>query len=159
VKEGDRLVLVRLAESIPGLGRVVVPTGVVRVTGNGGPRRAEIVAQYDAISCSDRLVLPGEAVEPGAAARSAWTGATGRVVWVGGDALLPSLQHSVIVDLGTVNGVRPGDEVTISGAGGDVVATASVVRVTRLSASAMIVRRPQAGVVAGLRARVTRKSP
>lgn len=159
VRDGDRLVLVRLAESIPGLGRVVVPTGVVRVIGDGSPRQAEVVAQFDAITCSDRLVLPGEAADPGLDVRPAWTGATGRVVWVNGDAILPSLQHAVIVDLGTVNGVRPGDQVTITGADGDVVATAAVVRVTRLSASAVIVRRPRAGVLAGLRARVTGKSP
>ncbi|HEX9562433.1 MAG TPA: LysM domain-containing protein [Gemmatimonadaceae bacterium] len=161
-REGDRLVLVRPEATLPGLGRVVVPTGVVRLGDAATPRSAEIVAQYDVISCADHVVTASEAAGPPPDARPSRVpdGPTGRVVWVGGEALLPALRHAVIIDIGAAAGVRPGDVISIYAEDGTTeVAAASVVRVDGPTASALIVRRPQAGIVAGLSARVTEKVP
>jgi hypothetical protein len=160
-REGERLILIRPVALLPGLGRVVVPTGVVRLSGTSSPRDAEIVAQFEVIACTDAVVPAMDLSPPPATPPAAISsGPTGRVVWVDGDALLPSLQHAVIVDLGSAAGVRPGDVVSIlAGDDSTVVAAASIVRVDGLTSSAMIVRRPQAGIVAGLSARVTGKVP
>jgi hypothetical protein len=160
-RAGDRFILVRPAVELPGLGRVVIPTGVVRVTGPDAPIRAGVVAQFDIMSCDDRVVAPSVAEIPiDATPEPVASGASGRVVWVGGDALLPALAHSLIVDIGAAAAVRPGDRLTIFAEDNATeVAGAIVVRVDGPTASALITRRPAAGVVIGLPARVTAKLP
>jgi hypothetical protein len=158
---GERFVLVRPGVELPGLGRVVIPTGVVRVTDANAPLRGELVAQFDIVACDDLVVAPTVAEIPiDAVPNPVASGAAGRVVWVGGDALLPGLAHSLIVDIGSAAGVRPGDRITIFAEDNATeVAGAVVVRVDGLTASALITRRPGAGVVSGLPARVTAKLP
>jgi hypothetical protein len=160
-RAGERFVLVRPGVELPGLGRVVIPTGVVRVTDASAPLRGELVAQFDIVACDDLVVAPSVAEIPiDVVPDPVASGAAGRVVWVGGDALLPGLAHSLIVDIGAAAGVRPGDRITIFGEDNATeVAGAVVVRVDELTASALITRRPGAGVVAGLPARVTAKLP
>jgi hypothetical protein len=157
---GDRFVLVRPVGSLTALGTVVVPTGVLRVSAPGSPAVGEIVAQFDVIACRDAVVAAQDAAGTREAAPvPVAAGASGRVAWVGGDALLPALRYAVIVDIGAAAGVRPGDVVSIYAADGTEVAAASVVRVDALSSSALIIRRPQAGIVSGLAARITAKVP
>jgi hypothetical protein len=157
---GSRWLLVRRGPVLPALGTVVVPTGVVRLTSNAGTT-AEIVAQFDAMSCSDAIV---PAVLPPSASRGRLTpvtdGATGTVVWLPGESLLPTLQHALILDIGIESGVRVGDRVTVFGGNGTaVVATAEVVRVDRRSATALVIRQTLGSLAAGLRVRVTEKLP
>ncbi len=157
---GDRLVLVRVGEGLSGLGRVVIPTGVVLGTGAGTTRQGEIVAQFDPISCSDRLILPPAAAPPlGQATSPVTNGSKGRVVWVDSDALLPTLQHTLIVDIGSGGGAKPGDQISVTDGAGSVVATAAIVRVDTRTSSALITSRPQAAIVAGLTARITARVP
>jgi hypothetical protein len=160
-RAGDRFILVRPGAELPGLGRVVIPTGVVRVTEPNAPIRAGVVAQFDIMSCDDRVVTPSVAEIPvDATPNPVASGASGRVVWVGGDAVLPGLAHSLIVDIGAAAAVRPGDRLTIFAEDNATeVAGAIVVRVDGLTSSALITRRPAAGVVIGLPARVTAKLP
>lgn len=160
-RAGDRLVLVRPGAMLYGLGRVVIPTGVVRVTDGSGPIRVEVTAQFDVLSCDDLVVTPGVAEIPLNATPSPVTGgAAGRVAWVGGDALLPGLAHSIIVDIGAAAGVKPGDHITIFSTDQALeVAGAIVVRVDGLTSSALVTRRPGAGVMVGLPARLTGRLP
>lgn len=160
-RAGDRFVLVRPETMLYGLGRVVIPTGVVRVTDGSGPIRAEVTAQFEVLSCSDLVVTPSVVEVPIDAVPAPVTGgAGGRVVWVGGDAILPALAHSIIVDIGAAAGVKPGDHITIFSTDQALeVAGAIVVRVDGLTASALITRRPSAGVMVGLPARLTGRLP
>jgi hypothetical protein len=160
---GSRWLLVRRGPSIPGLGIVGIPTGVARLTSAGtpiSPGEAEVVAQFDAISCADAVLplatiprLP--AVKPVAVA----DGARGRVAWVESESLLPTLQHAMIVDIGLVAGVRPGDRVTIYAEDGSAVAKANVVRVDQRSATVRLVSQALGSLVAGLTVRITEKLP
>jgi hypothetical protein len=155
-----RWLLVRRGPLLAGLGPVVVPTGVVRLTSASAPE-AEIVAQFDAMSCSD-AVLPAVAVPATPRGRPVpvTNGAAGVVAWIASESLLPTLQHALILDLGSGSGARPGDRVTVYGTNGtSVVATADIVRVDGRSATALVVRQSLGSLATGLRVRVTEKLP
>ena len=160
---GSRWILVRRGPVLPGLGPVVIPTGVVRLTSDvasGGTVVAEVVAQFGFVSCND-IVLPASDVPPRHAGTLApvSNGPQGRVAWVADESMLPSLQHALILDIGAASGVRPGDRVTIYGAQGAVVATADVVRVETSSTTVRVVHQTQPKLSAGLQVRVTGKLP
>ena len=159
---GSRWLLVRRGPMLSGLGTVAIPTGVVRLTSavDAAPS-AEILAQFDAMSCTD-VILP--AVVPPALPRGTRTpvtnGASGRIAWVASESLLPTLQHALVLDMGAESGVKVGDLVTVYGPTGNaVVGSAEVVRVDRRSATALVVRQTLGSLAAGLRVRVTEKLP
>lgn len=160
----SRWLLVRRGPVLTGLGAVVFPTAIVRLTSaaaQGQPARAEVVAQFDAMSCSD-AVLPSIATPAPPAGRltPVSDGVRGRVAWVASESMLPTLQHALILDIGTAQGVRLGDRVTIyGGRGGTIVASADVVRVDERSATALVVRQTLGSLAAGLAVRVTEKLP
>jgi LysM repeat protein len=161
---GSRWLLVRRGPLLAGLGSVAIPTGVVRLTsagGSGSPRTAQVVAQYDAMSCTD-VILP--AVVPPATPRGdrltpVTDGASGRVAWVASQSALATLQHALILDIGAASGARPGDRVTVYDGNGSVVASADIVRVERRSSTALVVHQSLGSLAAGLRVRVTEKLP
>jgi len=161
---GSRWLLVRQGPLLSNLGVVAIPTGVIRLTStgaHGAGATAEIVAQFDAVSCTD-VVLPAP-VTPTAPATGRLTtvtnGASGHVAWIAGESLLPTLQFALILDMGARSGVRVGDRVTISAENGSFVATADVVRVDSRSATALVIRQSAGTLAAGLSARVTEKLP
>ncbi len=161
---GSRWLLVRRGPVLFGLGEVGIPTGVVRLTSNtnaGAPAAAEVVAQFDVMSCGD-MVLPIDRMpsRPQGSRTPVTNGARGLVAWVANESLLPSLTHALILDIGAAAGVRLGDRVTIyAGDGTAVVARADVVRVTPRSATVLVVRQSLPSLAAGLPVRVTEKLP
>ena len=161
---GSRWLLVRHGPLLAGLGMVAIPTGVVRLTSASAaraPAQAEVVAQFDVMSCAD-LIFAAPSVPPKPAGRltPVSSGPAGRVAWVANESLLPSLQHALIVDIGAAAGVRVGDRVTIFGPDGNgVVASADVVRVDSRSATVLVVHQSLPLLAAGLPVRVTEKLP
>ena len=159
----SRLMLVRRGPLVPGVGVIATPTGILRLTSGGtavSPGRAEVVAQFDAISCDD-AVFPMPYLPPPSRAKPAAVsdGASGHVVWVEGGLLLPTLQHAMVIDIGTQAGVRAGDRVTIHAADGTIAAKANVVRVDPRSATVRLVSQSIAALTPGLQVRVTEKLP
>jgi hypothetical protein len=161
---GSRWLLVRRGPLLPGIGPVVIPTGVVRLTSDaasGGGAVGEVVAQFGFVSCSDIVLaapdLPGST---GGELAPVSNGVQGRVAWVTDESILPSLGHALILDLTAESGVRAGDRVTIYRAdGGAVVATAEVVRVELRSTTVRVVHQTQPKLSVGLPVRVTEKLP
>jgi hypothetical protein len=156
-----RWLLVRRGPLLTGLGTVAIPTGVVRLTSRDGAAFTEVVAQYDKMSCDD-VLLP--AIAPPASKGDSLTpvpnGPWGSVVWVASGSQLPTLQHVLILDMGSEFGVRLGDRITIFGSNGSaVVASADIVRVDQRTATALVVRQTLGSLSAGLRVRVTEKLP
>jgi hypothetical protein len=161
---GSRWLLVRRGPVLFGLGDVGIPTGVVRLTSNtnaGVPGVAEVVAQFDVMSCDDMvLAIDRMPSRPQGSRTPVTNGARGLVAWVANESLLPSLTHALILDIGAAAGVRLGDRVTIyAGDGTAVVASADVVRVTTRSATVLVVRQSLPSLAAGLPVRVTEKLP
>lgn len=157
-----RVVLARSGPYLAG-GQVVIPTAVVRVRTPGPPVEAAIVSQFDVVSCADAHVLPLQLPSVPESARpiAVTGGAEGTVVWVPGEALLPTLQHYVIFDLGSAAGVRPGDQVTVYDPSDPeaVAAVTTVLRTSSHSATAVIIDQVRARISSGARARVTAKLP
>lgn len=156
-----RWLLVRRGPLLPALGQIVVPTGIVRLTSHGATgATAEVVAQFDAMSCSDALLRAGDppAARPGRLT-TVTHGAWGRVAWVASGSLLPTLQHALILDVGRGAGLAVGDRVTVYGANNEMVAQAEIVRVDARSATALVVRQSLGSLAVGQRVRVTEKLP
>lgn len=159
---GSRWLLVRRGPVLEGIGGVGIPTGLVRVTATGtGMASGEVVAQFDAMACSDVvLAAPSPASWPTSRPAPVSGGAGGRVAWVASQSLLPSVQHALILDFGAAAGVHPGDGVTIYLADGTtVVARATIARVDARSSTAIVTRQSLGSLAAGLPARVTEKLP
>lgn len=160
---GSRWILVRRGPVLAGLGAVAIPTVVVRLTSatTGGAATAEVVAQFDAMSCSDVVLPLGETPSmPGGRLTTVSDGARGRVAWVASESLLPTLQHALILDIGASAGVRVGDRVTIYAQNSSaIVASADVIRVEQRTATALVVRQSLGALAAGLPVRVTEKLP
>lgn len=145
-------------------GQVVVPTAVVRLLGDhrgNAPVEAEIVSQFDAVSCGDIVLAlwipPADARRP----EPVSNGAEGRVVWVASEAVLPTLQHYLVIDMGSAAGLRSGDQVTIhsEGAARLPVAIAAVVRAGRDAATVLVINQARAAIAPGAPVRVSAKLP
>jgi len=166
-----RLLIARPGPALADLGRLVTPTGIARVARaaetNAAPI-ADIVAQFDTLSCGD-LLLPLEmpASPSGARVVPVANGPVGSVAWVASTALLPSLQHRVVINLGVAAGLQPGDQVTLfapargdsSGLGARPIAVATVLRVGARASTAVIIQQTRASIDVGTRVRVTAKLP
>ena len=161
--EDSRWMLVRRGPFIPGFGVVGIPTGIVRLTSASTamtPVHADVVAQFDAISCADAVFpMPYLPPPPRAKPTAVNDGVRGRVVWVEGGRLLPSLQHAMVVNIGTEAGVRAGDRVTIHTGDGTVAAKANVVRADRRTSTVRLVSVTSATLTSGLEVRVAEKLP
>lgn len=165
---------------LDGVGLVAIPVGVVRVTqaeSAVGEALGRVIAKYGSVEEGVLLVpfpVPSVATVPLDGAASAPTpsgergdlaGIDGEVLTVMDGALLPTLQHVVLVDAGSGRGVRSGDAVTFfadeasraRGRATDVVARGTVLRVSVGGASVLIVQQAQPGLREGtlLRIRTT----
>jgi LysM repeat protein len=161
VDTASRWILVRRGPLLTGLGIVAIPTGVVRLTSKDDAVNAEVVAQFDKMSCDD-VLLPADiqSKTDGGQLTPVNNGPRGVVVWVPGETILPTLQHALILSMGSDVGVRLGDRVTIYGGnGGVIVANADIVRVDRRTATALLVSQTIGSPSTGMRVRVTEKLP
>lgn len=162
VSVGDSLLLVRRG---PGLGaaQVLMPTGIAVVDGlAGGLVTARLSRVYDVVQAG-HAVLPLPPMPPLDAPASATTGRDTRVVWIAGDAELPSLQSVVVLGVGMRDGVREGDRYELVGDGrrisggavlpGTRAAVVRVIRVTEHGASATIESQQQPAIARGMLAR------
>jgi len=168
---GREYLAISLGDSIAGVGRVVLPLGVVRVVrADSAALGSEgvIVAKFGTIEEGVRLVVPpAEVAERGAGSAEHDAGASGAVVAVIDGAVLPTLQHMVLVDVGAARGVRAGDRVTFyrdleardREATSGEVAQGIVMRVSLRGASALIVRQSQPALGEGTPVRVARPLP
>ena len=168
---GREYLAISLGDSIVGVGRVVLPLGVVRVVrADSAALGSEgvIVAKFGTIEEGVRLVVPpAEVADRGVGSAEHDAGASGAVVAVIDGAVLHTLQHMVLVDVGAERGVRAGDRVTFyrdleardREATSGEVAQGIVMRVSLRGASALIVRQSQPALGEGTPVRVARPLP
>jgi LysM repeat protein len=108
---GDSLIIARLGPEIRGYGRVVIPTGLARITDvTEGRTVASVVALYRDVQTGDQL-LPVETFVPAGERRAAAVadGVQARVLGGPRSQVLVGPQDVIFLDKGRRDGVAPGD--------------------------------------------------
>lgn len=167
-----RVLIFRYGPTVEGLGRVVIPTGIVRLTGTpaDGRARGTLVAKYeDVFSGQMVMALDTLTIEPGVFPARVEFGVATTVAYMYGEPVLPPVGHQLIFSAKASDGLVPGDQLTLSVPGVPAadgtqmpprdVAVAQVTRVTPWGASAIIISQTDGGVKTGMAARVTGKMP
>lgn len=168
---GERYLSYELGPAMP-QGQIVVPTGilVVEKPGTDAATLVRIERMFGEVKVGNRFI-PLERIQLPADARPAPVdlGVRSRVIWVASKAVLPSIQHYLLIDASRKDGVSLGDQFTLWKGGVDhdrgvklpaqPVALAQVVRVTERGATVMIVDQVQPKVREGMEARLTAKMP
>ncbi len=169
---GDQYLVYRLDSLIEGQGQVLVPTGIVKLMtpGANGRSRAQLVNKFEDVFEGEHL-MPLDTLKQtrGVFPQRVEFGLATHVSWLAYNPILPGSGSYLVLAAGAKDGLMPGDQITLlrdRGAnynGADLppeeVAVAQVTRVTPYGAGAIIIRTLQAGVTAGMRARVTAKMP
>lgn len=171
-KANDRFLVFRYGPTIEGSGRVVVPTGIVKLTQDASARRARgiVVAKFEDIFAGHLLMASDTlTMTPGVFPARVEFGLATKIAYMYGEPVLPPVGHQIIFAATSTDGLVPGDQLTLSVPGGtgvdgaalpaQDVAVAQVTRVTRWGASAIIISQTDGGVRTGMAARVTGKMP
>jgi LysM repeat protein len=171
---GQRFLVVSLGPNIEGMGQVVVPTGVVKLTHvpNGNEAgRADIVQLFGEMNPGQRLLaLDTTGISSMAQPAPVKDGREATVKWVQGDPVIPTVQSYVVLNLTSADGVKPGDQYLVfkprtrhaEGGPDDpevAIGRAQVVRVTPFGATAIVVSQQQAKIEAGAMVRNIAKMP
>ena len=171
--KGDRFLVYRLSDRLPGRGQVVEPLGTVRVadsaTQSGGMVIAAIDDMFGAVHVGDRLIpldtlVAREGAFPQPIAPSSLTVS---VLWLQDKPLLPSIGRYIVLNAAAMDGVVTGDQVTLIRERGkdasgtqladEVLGIAHILRVTERGSSAIILRTANAGTGVGTLGRLTAK--
>lgn len=168
---GERYLSYELGPAMP-QGQIVVPTGILIVEkpGTDEATLVRIERMFGEVKIGNRFI-PLERIQLPTDARPAPVdlGVRGRVIWVASKAVLPSIQHYLLIDASRKDGVSLGDQFTLMQGRVEFdrgvrlpeqpVALAQVVRVTERGATVMIVDQVQPKVREGMEARLTAKMP
>ena len=161
---GDSLLVARLSRVVADWGRVVVPTGIVRVGGVEGRNvRGEVLMQFERIA-DGQVALPLPAFRDREATPAPIeNGMRGSIIAPRDLHPVASLRDVMFVDRGRVDGIVPGDIFEVlSGEDGLTqrrVAVLEIVHVRERSASGLISELFDIGVRAGASVRLIRKMP
>ncbi|MEO7043549.1 MAG: LysM peptidoglycan-binding domain-containing protein [Gemmatimonadaceae bacterium] len=168
---GDKVIVAKTSATVTDVGRVVEPSGVVRIDSlaAGGRAIGVIIKQFGAINAGQSLVPLGQSFE--STTVRPVTGSypvSAKLVWLQGSPRLPSVQSYVILGAGESTGLRLGDQFTLfddgrlaDGTAAPLVSTAqiTVVRVTPFGATGMVVHQTQPEIRVGMPSRLTAKMP
>ncbi len=167
---GDTLLTVRRGRDIDGWGRVIVPSGLIRVTDVAGSRvTGDVVAQFHRV-ISGQSALPVEPFsDPGTVEPvPIENGMTGSVIAVRDLHPVPGKLNVIFIDLGREQGVAIGDIFEVlqppdAGASTEAppraIAIIQVVHVRQRSASGLLLQIFNLGVRRGAPVRLSRKMP
>ncbi|HEV7595272.1 MAG TPA: LysM peptidoglycan-binding domain-containing protein [Gemmatimonadaceae bacterium] len=166
---GDNYMSYVLGPDLGDFGQVVTPTGILRVEALAPGQRPllRIVRQLGEIVLEQQLTAaPSITVPTERAMTAVASGPSGKVIYLDGDPVLPSIGHYVLISANAKSGIRIGDEVSFidefTGANSEtkappvVAGIGQVVRVTPYAASVIIVRQVQPTIREGMAARVTK---
>jgi LysM repeat protein len=168
----QRFLLFRDGPLLPGEGRIIVPTGVVKLTGSSQAGRAEalLLTKFEDVYAGQGVMPLDTIVErPGVFPARVEFGTSTKLVWIYQDPVLPSIGHHLIFAAGESEGLVPGDQVTVQRDMGldakgvplppEDIAVAQVTKVTPQGTSAVIIGVTDGGLLTGQAARVTAKMP
>lgn len=171
VAKGMTLLTIRYGPTLKGIGRIAIPTGMLRVVSDSAGGIAELVTQFDQVA-EDHLVVPAwspPGVTDSVPVRVA-NGPTTAVLWIAGDALLAAPGAAILLSRGSGDGLKVGDQVTLVKQERPArrraptpdpveIAVAQVVRVTRAGASAVLLSQVDGAIAVGTTGRVTARLP
>ena len=112
---GERYLSFAMAGDV-GSGQLMVPTGIVEVTGAapGEAPRARIVQVFDQVRVGQNLIaLDTLYLAEGARPAPVEFGLRSRVLYVQNSPVLPSIQHYLVLDASVRDGVQIGDQFTL----------------------------------------------
>lgn len=168
----QRFLVFREGPLLQGEGRVIIPTGVIRLDGAGQAGRAEarLLTKFEDVYSGHRVMpLDTLSLEPGIFPTRVEFGLATKLVWIYQDPVLPSVGHHLIFAAGSADGLVPGDQITVQREMGvdakgvplppEDIAVAQVTRVTEQGTSAIIIGVTDGGLLKGQAARVTAKMP
>jgi len=168
----DRFLVVRYGPMLAGEGRVVIPTGIVKLftDANGGRAEAGVVTKFEDVF-EGQLLIPLEsfAVPAGVHPARVEFGMKTSVLWMQDSPIMPSLGQHMILPQGTADGLVPGDQITLQRDMGvddkgvplppEEVAVLQVTRVTTWGTSAILIAQTDGVVTTGMAGRVSAKMP
>ena len=172
--KGQRFVVVRMGPLLPGVGQVIVPTGVVEVTrppASGDAGVGLLVQVFGEVSPNQFLLpLDTSGVSSSARPRPAPDGRWSSILWILSEPVLATLQSYFVLDIGADDGVKPGDEFLIfrpriaSATGGMSIpeipiGRAQALKVTPFGTTAIVTGQVQPRIEVGGLARTTAKMP
>src|SRR5690606_32310276 len=102
--------------SIPGKGRVVIPTGVIRLTSPAVSGRAEAVLTgkfTDVYKGHHVMLLDTITPRPGQFPTRVEFGTRTSLIWMYDEPVLPGIGQQVIFAAGSGDGLVPGDQITL----------------------------------------------
>ena len=167
---GDTYLSYTLGEHLGEFGQVVIPTGLLRIEAlpAGQSPIARIIRQYGEIELDQRVITAPALPFPSGTLAPVSGGARGRILYVHGNPVLPSIGHYVVVSLNSKSGVNVGDQITFvdntsgeddSPAPAVVAGIGQVVRLTPFAATTIIVKQLQPTIREGMPVRLTGKMP
>ena len=169
---GERYVAVREGPLLEGKGRVIIPTGVLRLetAPQNGQAEAVLLSKYEDVYEGHQLIPVEELSMPaGVLPSRVEFGQRTSVLWLADEPVVPSLGQHLILAAGAKDGLVPGDQVTLQlDMGTDAkgvplppheVAVVQVTRVTTWGASAILIGQTEGVVKPGMAARVSAKMP
>lgn len=164
-----------LGPLIEGFGQIVLPTGILEITRPAAPGVAGTAMVVDAFGEVQvgQLLLPFDSAAAllRGTAEPITDGRTGKVRWIAGEPVLPTVQHYIVVDLGAASGLNTGDELELYqpmqrptdpaelASPEETIARAQVLRVTAQGATAVITHQTQPAIHDGMAVRVVSKMP
>jgi LysM domain-containing protein len=168
---GDMYMSYVLGDDLGDFGQVVVPTGILRVDflPSGQGPIARLIRQFGEVRLDQRLIVAPDIPFPTGTLAPVAGGTRGRIVYIHGEPVLPSIGHYVLISTNARSGVHVGDEITLldnstgredeNPAPAVIAGVAQVVRVTPYAATAIIVRQTQPTIRDGMPVRLTGKMP
>ena len=168
----ERYMLFRYGPTIEGQGRVVVPTGIVKVTtaAVNGRAQAVLLAKFEDVFAG-QAVMPLDTLSftPGVFPSRVEFGLATTITYMYGNPVLPPVGHQIIFGAKASDGVVPGDQLTLQVPGNVAadgsqlppqdIAVAQVTRVTPWGVSAIIISQTDGGIKTGMTARLSGKMP
>lgn len=170
-RAGERYLTYVLGDHLGDVGQVVVPTGVVRVetVTAGQPPMVRIIRQFGEIKLQQGLIPFSDVILPLTATNPIAGGASGKVLYVHNQPVLPSIGHYVVLSPSARAGIQVGDEFSfIDAATGRrdenaappvSAGTAQAVRVTPFATTAIIISQIQPTIREGMAVQVIGKMP
>ena len=132
--------------------------------GENGAAEAQLIATFETVRAGQSLIPLDTVLATPVAPSAVAAGPTVTVLWVEGDALIPTTGQDVILSPASDGSVlQPGDQVTFSGratAGESaLVATLRIVKVTPQGATARVVSQGLGRLDRGMTGRVSARVP